>query len=145
MNISLEVKNHVMIFFDGSYKYITAQQGEGIMGLTGNAESVEIDGQLYKISSIQKVLTTESFSEQYPEKIRQERENDVPVYPTLMEYERVEEWQGERALKGLLKGINQFIDKRTLLGLTADHAIELKVKWELKLKNYAQMQKVSSK
>jgi len=111
-SLSSLVKTHVIVFFDGSYKTITEADFNSLLGAT--AEVAIIEGQKYRLSSIQKLLPWAEFAEQYPQKIWEQRQNDVPRYdlPEGVPEEPVmpqHHFRNPNALRGMIKGLKGYI------------------------------------
>lgn len=84
--ISTEVKSHVIMFFDSSKVFITEQQRNGLIDrmTDSNVKQVDIDGQLYNLANISKVLTLQEFYNEYPkERPEPQREDQFKKYEGL--------------------------------------------------------------
>lgn len=77
MNLSTEVKNQsVIVFHDGAKKWISEKQAEFIMNQDGSRKTIILDGSMYNLSSIAKILSYSEYYEQYPPE-HQEYERDT--------------------------------------------------------------------
>lgn len=74
---STEVNTHVIIFFDGSRKYIPTAIADRMFAADSEIKNVTFNGSLINLASISKILSLEEFYEQYPKE-----QPDKPL-PTL--------------------------------------------------------------
>lgn len=115
MTLSTELRSHVIVFFDKSYKYISEERATNIMNLStlpsqeGQIHGFKLDGNMYKFSSVSKIITVADFQKEYPDLVAKERESDKPNYTYPDGVPKTENKYSGGALDGMLKGINQYI------------------------------------
>lgn len=81
MELSAELKSHVVCFIDRSYKYITKEKAENLLKLsTTAATAFELNGNYYDFKGVTKILSYADFCEEYPDRIKREVENTRPSY-----------------------------------------------------------------
>lgn len=134
----------VIIFHDGSKKFITESQASLIMqSSNGQNKSITTPNLgMISFSSIAKVITLKEYYEQYPDQVPEYRKetnlNELPK-----QYETLEQQlEGHKnQFKGVLKGLKSFIDEEIKKGNKPLNAIKT---YEEKLKNYKQKFKYSN-
>lgn len=67
MNLTTEVKTHVIITYKGSHHFITSHQEQALSHLTNDSQ-IRVEGNTIRGGDIAEVLTTEKYYETYPEK-----------------------------------------------------------------------------
>lgn len=114
--LSTEVKNTVIIFHDGSRKFITNRQADIVISQsTTAAKGIKIDGSFIAFSSISKILTLQEFYNEYPDERPPETQNKVFTTPAGDMLDRVIsplklKQQRIRAFEQMIKGIKKYID-----------------------------------
>lgn len=78
-----EVKTHIVVFFDSSKFWITEKQKNALAARWGEPDfrQFKLNGSLYSVGNISKILTQEEYYEQYPD------ERPIAGLPTLREIE----------------------------------------------------------
>jgi len=134
MTLQVEVKNNVIVFIDGSRKFITQETYDRIMKISTtpsvNIENVDIDGSFYKLKSIAKLLTAGAFYEQYPKERPSERRT-FQVYGE--EYVSIDKqiMRRKRRIKSVITGIQEYINGPNCQRI--DVSKELLKRWEARL------------
>jgi hypothetical protein len=132
MNLSTEVKESVIIFFDGSRKFVTKNQADFIITeSTGSKKGIVIDGSFRTFSSISKVLAISEFYQEYPE----EQPNLIQRWEEPREYISIEKkaWSKTKWLKGLIAGLKEYIDEKGGIENCNQWTRETIAKWENRL------------
>jgi len=136
----MDERNMVIIFFDGSKRFITQPQAEQILNQSclPGIDGIHLDKTFYfKFSSISKILSLQEFYGQYPKEVPEE----LSESETLAEYRKIEkpnltESQAKerqiRKLEGLIRGVTDYINSTAYKGTGAPK--ELLKKFSLKLK-----------
>lgn len=124
MQISTELKQNVIIFKDGSNKWITDPVYQQLISL-GEGEKFTVDGNLYDYNMISKVLSRDEFYKEYPE-------NELPMYPTLKTYNVPIKHDRKRALGCMIRGIKSYINSDYQ---GTDAPKEILKKWERRYAN----------
>ena len=146
MNLQTQVKTNVIVFTDGSNKFITKEIADKIVKITITpqlkVEGITIGNNYIKLTQIAKLLTTEEFYEQYPDKRSDPRlnylgDNYYQGDGKKLKYNRI------NALKGMIKGLQEYIDSRQYKG--TDKPLELMKKIKLKLTEAKADDTISSK
>jgi len=129
MQLSTELKTNVIIFHDKSKVFITNQQKDLCYSeVASRSGKIIIDGQMYSLSNMAKVLSIEDFYQQYPEERPPERkefdnEEVIPMTPEQVKNMR----------KGLMIGLKRYIDEQKAQGKEPKTA---KIIYERKLTNF---------
>jgi len=124
--IQAELKNYILVFKDRSTRNITTMQYENIMRNSVEAQSevvkIDVDGQMYDMNSVAKLLPLQEYYEQYPDKRpvnynspKIEEDIGVPL-PNL------------RRTMALVKGLEQVVQDRGWDNIS-DGTKELVKKW----------------
>jgi len=107
MNLSKDVKDHIIIFNDGSKKMITENQFNAITQMSsGQKDSLVIDGSLIKFHSISKLLSMDEFYEQYPDQRPQQYDKNEEYISPITN-------ASPKATKLMLKGLKQYCDENS--------------------------------
>lgn len=121
----------VIVFFDGTRKFISTKQADALFQLSTKQQQFMVDGGMYKFSAISKIITLEEFYRQFPN----EKPSGLDYYDGGNEMsveERIKNYRPEKrinAIKGMLKGLNEFIDNYE----NPKHSLTLRKDWEQKL------------
>lgn len=122
--------SHVIVFHDGSHKYITAQQASLIFQASASAKTITTPQLgLISIPSIAKIVEIDDFYEQYPDK----RPESRPEWKEPREeYKSIEQQAlaDESRRNGLVKGIKEYIAEADRRGEPAINAREILSRWE---------------
>lgn len=129
--LEIRAPQSVIIFIDGSKKFVPTSQAEQIFKLSSTAQKTFIlSGGMYNFSSISKILTENEFYQEYPE----ERPS-ISTYSELPNYESLEQriykYPEERrfeAISGMIKGLKQFIDEGG--GEVSTQTLQMLDRWE---------------
>lgn len=142
MQISTDTKQCVIVFKDGSYKYISQKHADNLMVLsaktllnTQNVKTFQIDGGSYDFVMISKIIPYSAFCEEYPNKIKEENEryrNSAPRYDLSHEELRTTKPVNKGIHKEvILKGLREYIEKNETTGKAERllEALEKKTKY----------------
>jgi len=121
MSISTELRSFVVVFHDGSYKYINKDFAEKIFeASTSGLENIEIAGSLYKFSAVAKIISYQEFELEYPNKIKKERKSISPseyyTYPEGVPEMKISDYNSDRARQGMIKGLKDYIANNETTG-----------------------------
>lgn len=113
--LSTELKSHVIVFIDRSYKYIPQDKATALFNLSVTpATSFELNGNYYDFKGVSKILTYADFCAEYPDKIRKEQENARPQY-NLGVHEAGEShkqyMKKGNAIRLMIKGIERYVEE----------------------------------
>lgn len=101
------MNTHVIVFHDGSRKFITKPTHDAIWSLSGSGqEKLKIGDSLIAFSSIAKILSLSEFREQYPNE-----QTDLfykPLTP-LLEIPKLTNTKNPLWLKDMIKGLKRYI------------------------------------
>lgn len=101
--LTTEIKNNIIIFKDGSKKWIEDSVYKALLEL-GEGEKFTIDGQLYDFNTVSKILTRQEYYEEYPE--------NSPMFREFFEPEKYVDKKDRRRVLGLiLGGFRGYLDK----------------------------------
>ncbi len=125
--LSIDAKDHVIIFNDFSRKFITKRQYEKILEVSGESKFI-IDGCEYYKRKIDKLLTPEEFASQYPKETKTIYRDFSAEKP--FKWER----QNKRGLEEMAKGVQRHIDSDKYQG--GREPIDLLAKMKLKLVDF---------
>lgn len=120
--ISTEVKSHVILFFDSSKVFITEQQRNGLIDkmTDSGVKQVDIDGQLYNLANIAKVLSLDEFYKEYPaQRPEPQREDQYKKYEGL-ETRPI----GKNGLASMIAGLEKAIREYQAEGVDPKKAIK---------------------
>lgn len=109
MELTTKILDHVIIFWDGSKKFITQGQHDFLVqNSDGTKKTFPLDNQLYSFSSISKLLTLKEFYDQYPDQMPETRPqlNVEEVKPMSLD-EQAKHNQAVR--NGLIQGLEREI------------------------------------
>lgn len=141
MNLTTEVNSQVIIFHDGSKVFITDNQAESVIQMSGGqSKGIKINGNYYTFSSISKIVSTQEYYNQYPDQVPDHRSEVFTE--TTQPYESVEQQleSHKNQFKGVLKGLKQYIDEEITKGnkpLVAIKTYQEKLdKYKQKFKDY---------
>lgn len=132
-----DINTAVLVFHDGSNKYITQNQYEALIGqyTNPNLQKIEIGGSLYSKSAISKILTLEEFYEEYPTKKPELK--GINEISNLYEYDPSKDLRSEKlankGLEQLLKGLGRYIAEEAAKGNKTPKAIAMYEQYEKKL------------
>lgn len=130
--LSTDVKDKVIIFYDGSKLHITTHQEEMILlGSTQGVKGIKIDGNYYTFGSMNKIISIQEFYNQYPD----ERPDYRPEFKETKEEHKTLEEQGlanENRRNGLVRGLKQAIAEFEKRGENPIHAKAILERWENK-------------
>ena len=119
MTLSTEVFTHIIIFFDGSIRNISKERYETILhqSCLPNSKKFVLDGKLYSFGDVKKLYTLNDYYEEYPDKIPPKSDifQAKEVIPLTIE-------QIKNNQRGLMRGLKQFIDEQTALGIKTPNA-----------------------
>lgn len=126
--LSIDAKDHVIIFKDGSRKFITKVNYLKLWNFTGNAANFKMEGSSYTMNMIAKLLTPEEFASQYPK--------DAKTVYRDFSAEKPFKWerQSKRGLEEMAKGVQRHIDSDKYQG--GRGPIDLLAKMKLKLVDF---------
>lgn len=119
---------HIILFHDKSKKEISDEQyAKLIQSSVSGAKGIEIGGSFYTFSSIAKIPKKEDFEREYPEEAPEARNVFQELYGDTRDYKPLERTaeQNKNQLKGLLKGLKQFIDEQLAVKVKPVHALEM--------------------
>ncbi len=124
--ISTDLKTSVIIFHDKSRKFITKAQESLIFQASGSsAKSITTPALgMITFSAIAKVMDIKDFYDEYPDERPETREEWKETKEEHIPIEKMAELSKEK-LKGLLKGLKQYLDEELAKGITPKHALEL--------------------
>jgi hypothetical protein len=132
--LSTLTKEYIIVFQDGSKKWITRKAYDALVRFEGDASSkLRIEGNIYKWNDIKKVLNKEEYYREYPE--------NAPQTFTLDRVEQVmfgntERITSERAITGIIAGLKRYISSSDYKGTQAPHELLKKYeKRKLQLQN----------
>lgn len=104
MKLSENINNHVIVFFDGSRKFVTEELAMKIMGSSDPAVTLPGTTESVRLSAIQKLLPIDEFYKQYPKEIPPNTEIFEPDAPRVP-------WKAKQALnayKQFLEGYEKY-------------------------------------
>ena len=115
---STERKTHVIVFIDRSHKYVPQEKAESLLELsTTNTTGFELNGNYYDFRGVSKILSYKDFCEEYPERVRQERENMPPAYNQINFEDSHEQYmKSGDAVRGLIVGLKKYIAENETTG-----------------------------
>ena len=106
--ITTNLQNYIIVFFDGSVKFITQKEYEAIMTQSTNnflKEIILTDKCKYTFSNMSKVLSLSEYYSQYPDRIPHMPPNQHNHQEKLIDLISVE------GMPSLLRGLKQAIDE----------------------------------
>ncbi len=116
-SLSNLINSHVIVFHDGSYRYLTAGEAEQVFIASTQSETLKIKGGMYKTSAIQKILPYEDFLKEYPNKISKEREQIAPSYDLNEGDLKVKDYvKSKKHRELMIQGLKQFIAENETTG-----------------------------
>lgn len=119
MELTKEVREYIVLFIDGSKKFLTKKQFTILMQASGGrAKGVVMDNSFIAFSSISKIMELEEYYKQYPDKRPQEYKK--------MKAEKSEEWTKEKrinAMQNMRKGVLKYKNGRGKGGKQVDDLI----------------------
>lgn len=134
--LTIQPKNHYIVFHDGSYMPITQRQMNQIFEVSSEKDALEIDGQFIKFSAIQKILEAKEFLSQYSHQIEKhkklERLNEIPYYQEIL-YSKSNKINRKQGLVQFIKGLKKAIKEREANQEKTTEAIKLLKKVEKRL------------
>lgn len=119
--ISTEVKRNIILFKDGSQKWITDSVYQQLVEMSEGGKFT-VDGNMYDYNMINKVLSNEEFYKEYPQ-------NQPPVYNFLEDLGvKFIKHDRKRALEKMIEGIKGYISSEQYRGTEAPK--EILKSWE---------------
>ena len=127
---------HIILFHDKSKKEITDEQYTKLLEQSvSGAKGIEIGGSFYTFSSMAKIPKKEDYEREYPDEAPEARNVFQELYGNTRDYTPIElnAEQQKGLMKGLLKGLKQFIDGELAKGRKPLNALKM---YQEKLERY---------
>lgn len=129
MEISTDVRSHVVITMQGSHYFINERLNSQLERMSLDDMLTTPDGVQIKVSTIVEVLPASRYYEQYPDKKPAQRLPSTKDLPGISwndmasgNFPGYSEERRKRAREGLAKGLQKFIDRQKAKGIATHKA-----------------------